>query len=281
MRKVRLGLIGDNVARSRSPDLHRACGELAGLDVTYDLMIPPQMGQSFDEVFEAARTGGYGGVNVTLPYKEKVLSRLTPATSVVADIAAVNTVRFGEHGPKGHNTDHSGFIAAYRAAFGQTPPGTVVLIGAGGVGKAVAFGLLDLGAESIVVLDNNQATAQALVLSLNRTHETQVARTGDLGDLTGASGVVNGTPLGMHGYPGSPVPQGAFPTGGWAFDAVYTPLDTPFRDQARAAGARFLSGYELFFHQGLQAFEIFTGCRVDDHAALRRMLDQRAEVARA
>jgi shikimate dehydrogenase len=77
----------------------------------------------------------------------------------------------------------------------------------------------------------------------------------------------------MHGYPGSPVPDGAFPAGAWAFDAVYTPMETPFRAQALSAGAAFLSGYELFFHQGIQAFEIFTGVRVDDPGALRALLD--------
>jgi shikimate dehydrogenase len=84
--------------------------------------------------------------------------------------------------------------------------------------------------------------------------------------------VVNATPLGMAGYPGSAVPEGAFPATGWAFDAVYTPEHTPFRAQAQAAGARFISGWELFFHQGVDAFEIFTGHRPADTDALRAAL---------
>jgi shikimate dehydrogenase len=70
---------------------------------------------------------------------------------------------------------------------------------------------------------------------------------------------VNGTPLGMIGYAGSPVPGAAFPRAAWAFDAVYTPVETPFRAQAITAGAAFLSGWELFFWQGLHAFRLFTG----------------------
>jgi shikimate dehydrogenase len=67
------------------------------------------------------------------------------------------------------------------------------------------------------------------------------------------------------------VPEGAFPRATWAFDAVYTPVDTPFRAQALAAGAAFLSGWELFFRQGIDAFALFTGSRPDT-AALRAAL---------
>jgi shikimate dehydrogenase len=75
----------------------------------------------------------------------------------------------------------------------------------------------------------------------------------------------------MTGYPGSAVPDEAFPRAAWAFDAVYTPVDTAFRTQALAAGAAFLSGWELFFRQGIDAFALFTGHR-PDASALRSAL---------
>lgn len=278
MSQILLGLIGDNIAKSRSPDLHRHCGQLLGLDVRYDLFIPPRTGQSFDEVFDEVRNAGLQGVNVTLPYKEKVVSRVQINDPVIARIAAVNTVRFGADGAAGFNTDYTGFMAAYRAAFDQREPGQVMLIGAGGVGKAIGFGLVTLAAENVIVVDKNPATAAALALSLAAAGAGRTkARVGDISEIGLADGVINCTPLGMHGYPGSPVPEGAFPNNGWAFDAVYTPMDTPFRAQAEAAGAEFLSGYELFFHQGVQAFEIFTGFRVENLDALRLMLDAKLE----
>ncbi len=271
MSALRLGLIGDNIVASRAPDLHRICGKLAGVDLTYERLIPAVMGMSFDAVFDHAVAEGFAGVNVTLPYKERVLARLTDLDPVIAGLGAVNTVRFGLDGTRGFNTDYSGFVAAYRAQFGEALPGRVVMIGAGGVGKAVAFGLGALGAAGIIVADKNAATAVSLVAALTGAGVTG-ARIGDLDDLDGADGVINCTPLGMHGYPGSPVPEGAFPANGWAFDAVYTPAETPFRAQALAAGAAFLPGYELFFHQGIQAFEIFTGKAVPDQAKLRERL---------
>ncbi len=273
MTRIRLGLIGDNIKASRSPDLHRFCGRLTGLDVSYDLFIPPLMGQPFDTVFDGCQASLMRGVNVTLPYKERVVTRVQVDEPNIARIGAVNTVRFTESGPRGFNTDYSGFISAFRAAFGKTAPGRVVMIGAGGVGKAIAFALLRLGAEEIIFVDTNTERSKALADAVNGAEPAGTrAMAGTIDALAGADGVINCTPLGMVGYPGSPVPDGAFPQGGWAFDAVYTPVETPFKAQAEAAGARFLSGYELFFHQGIDAFEIFTGVRPSDLDALRRML---------
>ena len=269
---VRLGLIGDNIAPSRSPALHRLAGELTGLRVSYDLLVPLQLGLGFEEVLVAAHAEGLEGVNVTLPYKERALALVRVADPAVARIGAVNTVRFTDGEARGFNTDYSGFVAAFRATFGAISPGRTVVIGTGGVGKAIAFGLVALGAPEIVLVDRDGPKAETLARSLLEAAEgrSHVAVSG-LEALASVDGVVNGTPLGMVGYPGSPVPEGAFPDASWAFDAVYTPTDTPFRAQAKAAGARFLSGWELFFHQGVGAFEIFTGRR-PELTALRAAL---------
>ena len=270
MTPICLGLIGDNIRASRAPFLHRFAGQLAGLDVSYDLFIPPAMGMEFDAVFERCRDSGLRGLNITLPYKERVVPRVRIADPMIARIGAVNSVRFGAEGPEGFNTDYTGFVAAYRAAFGDMAPGRVVMIGAGGVGKAVGFGLVTLGADELVLVDKDAAKAEALAAAVSAAGLP--ARVAGTRALEGADGVINCTPLGMVGYGGTPVPEGAFPPGGWAFDAVYTPMDTPFCAQALAAGAKFLSGFELFFHQGVHAFEIFTGTRPGDLEDLRRIL---------
>ncbi|MCV2869638.1 shikimate dehydrogenase [Defluviimonas sp. WL0002] len=271
MPKIRLGLIGDNIRASRSPDLHRLAGVMTGLDVSYDLFIPPAMGMAFDTVLENCRRDGLVGVNITLPYKERVVSLVRIDDPAIVRIGSANTVRFTDRGARGFNTDYSGFVSAYRHAFGTAGPGRVALIGAGGVGRAIAFGLLALKADEIVLVDTDQVRAGALATTLSADGVARV-RIAGIEALAQADGVVNATPLGMVGYPGSPVPEGMFPRDGWAFDAVYTPVTTPFRAQALAAGARFLSGWELFFFQGIDAFEIFTGYRPDDLPALRRAL---------
>ncbi|MHA6263963.1 shikimate dehydrogenase family protein [Arenibacterium sp. CAU 1754] len=269
-KSFKLGLIGDNITRSKSPRLHRTAGSLTDQKVTYDRMIPKDMGLSFEEVFEKARTSGYRGINVTYPYKEVVTSMVTVIDPLVRAIGAVNTVVFDADGPKGFNTDYTGFMNAYRSVRGTEPPGVVCLIGTGGVGKAVAFGLIGLGAQAIRCVDLDPAKAASLADALAALgSETRIEVSGDaVGAADGADGIINCTPLGMVGIGGSPLPADAMRGAAWAFDAVYTPVDTQFLQDAERAGLTVISGYELFFAQGVDAWNIFTGLEID-HAALR------------
>lgn len=267
---VKLGLIGDNITRSKSPRLHRTAGALTGRCVTYDRLIPKDMGMTFDEVFEQAQSGGFRGINVTYPYKELVTAKVTVADPLVRAIGAVNTVVFDPDGPKGFNTDYTGFILAYRKVRGDAEPGTVCLIGTGGVGKAVAFGLIGLSAKTIRCVDLDLAKAEALADALRKLgSDTQVETSNDaVAAAQGADGIINCTPMGMVGIGGSPLPFGSMQGATWVFDAVYTPVDTLFLQDAKRAGLTLISGYELFFGQGVDAWSIFTGVDLD-HAALR------------
>ncbi|TNF21380.1 MAG: shikimate dehydrogenase [Rhodobacteraceae bacterium] len=273
MTRVKLGLIGDNIARSKSPRLHRTAGTLTGQEVTYDRLIPKDMGKTFDEVFAEARAGGYRGINVTYPYKELVTAKVTVADPLVRAIGAVNTVVFDADGPKGFNTDYTGFMRAYRQVRGEAAPGAVCLIGTGGVGKAVAFALIALKAREIRCVDLDPAKAEALAEALRAQGSATAvsASTDALAAARGADGIVNCTPLGMVGIGGTALPGEAMAGAAWAFDAVYTPVDTQFLQDAQAAGVTVISGYELFFGQGIDAWEIFTGVALD-HAALRRAI---------
>ena len=267
---VRLGLIGDNIAQSKSPLLHRTAGALTGLDVTYDRLIPNDMGLSFDEVFVQARMSGFHGINITYPYKEVVTSKVTVLDPFVRGIGAVNTVVFDADGPKGFNTDYSGFMNAYRLARGKRPPGVVCLIGTGGVGKAVAFGLIGLGAKAIHCVDLDPVKAAGLADALAALgSQTRIEVFGNaLAAVDCADGIINCTPLGMVGVGGSPLPAYAMQGAMWGFDAVYTPVDTQFLGDAQRASLTVISGYELFIAQGIDAWKIFTGIKID-HTALR------------
>lgn len=275
-RRLKLGLIGGNIRQSRAPELHRLCGELTGIEVTYDLIIPADLGKDFDAAFEQCRSSGLRGVNVTYPYKEHAAAMVTIPDRHVRQIGSVNTVVFEEPGPKGHNTDYSGFIAGYRSVFGDMPPGVVTLVGAGGVGRAIAFGLVSLGARGLHLVDREATKVDSLTEALQAAVNGSVAVEifGDVADaVRGADGIVNATPLGMTGYPGTAVPLSLLGGQSWAFDAVYTPVETVFIQGARSAGLSILSGYELFFFQGVHAFELFAGTRPDDLGELRRLLN--------
>jgi shikimate dehydrogenase len=270
---LRLGLIGDNIRRSRSPLLHRLAGELSGIEVSYEALIPADLGRDFDSVFEACRTGGFRGINITYPYKEEVFARLAVEDPRVRAIGACNTVVFGPDGARGFNTDYTGFVEAFRAALPGLP-GAVAMAGAGGVGKAIAFGLAELGATRLALFDPDAAKAARLAEALRPTGMPAAVASSIEAACAGADGLVNCTPLGMAGIPGTAIPSPPMAAARWAFDAVYTPVDTRFLSDARAAGLQAISGYELFFHQGIAAFELFAERRVDA-GALRRALQAR------
>lgn len=270
---IRLGLIGDNIAASQAPRLHRLAGRLIGRAATYDRLVPRERGETFDEVFEAARRGGYRGLNITYPYKERATRLVTIADPLVAAMGAVNTVVFEGGDAKGYNTDYSGFVAALRAGLQGDAPGRVLVIGAGGVGRAIAFGLVALRASGLVVVDQDAAKAEALAAAVAGVAPGMPIEIGTDARRFApqADGLVNATPVGMVGFGGTPLEATFMGGARWAFDAVYTPVETPFLVDARAAGLTVVSGYELFFGQGLDAVEIFHG-RAVDAAALRAAL---------
>lgn len=273
IRTVKLGLIGDNIARSQSPRLHELAGRLTDIPVSYERLIPKELGKDFEAVFLAARAEGFRGLNITYPYKERVVDLLHVPDPRVAALGAVNTVVFAKDGPEGHNTDWSGFLAGYRHAFGDRPTGAVCMVGAGGVGKAVAFGLIELGTRDLRLVERDLPKAEALAAALRAAApDLKVTVTDDIAEaVTGAAGLINCTPVGMVGYDGTPVPRALMAGAEWAFDAVYTPVDTQFLKDAAAEGLQVMSGYELFFYQGLHAYQIFHG-RPMDEAALRAAL---------
>lgn len=276
--KMRLGLIGDNITRSKSPRLHRTAGKLTGLDVTYERLIPRDLGKSFDEVFEEARVSGFRGINVTYPYKELVAKKVAVSDPLVRAIGAVNTVVFATDGPLGFNTDYSGFMRAYREILGEMEPGIVCLIGTGGVGKAVAFGLVGLRAKVIRCVDLDAEKANALAASLRALGSDVLVETsaGPVLAAKGADGIINCTPMGMVGIGGSALPAEAMQGAKWVFDAVYTPVETQFLQDAERAGLKVISGYELFFGQGVDAWKIFTDVEVDP-SALRDAIQGKEE----
>lgn len=277
---LRLGLIGDNIARSRSPLLHRLAGAQTGMRVQYDRLIPADMGAEFDTVFDLCARRGYRGINVTYPYKERAARKVEIGDPLVRAIGAVNSVLFETGGPVGFNTDYTGFIAAYRGVRGAAATGPCCLIGTGGVGRALAFALLALDAGEIRLVDRDTAKARALAADLARVAGGARIVVGDdaVAAATGASGLLNGTPVGMVGHDGTPLPRAAMAGAEWAFDAVYTPVDTRFLDDAEAEGLAIIPGYELFFYQGVHAWAHFAG-RPLDEARLRADLLAAGETA--
>ena len=274
MLDLKLALIGVGISRSRAPELHRLAGEHAGVRLTYDLIqLQVSDPTAFDSALAACQAGGYRGVNVTYPFKERAAQAVHVSSDQVRRLGAVNTLLFHVRSePEGFNTDYTGFKRAFASRFPARNPGVVAIVGAGGVGRAIAFGLTDLRAAEIRLFDQSIAKSHSVAAALGAQSATRVIVCTSLEEATtGANGLINATPQGMHQYPETPVAKQLIGGQSWAFDAVYTPTQTQFLTHAMDAGLEVLYGYELFFFQGVDAFEIFTGLPVDQ-SRLRQAL---------
>jgi shikimate dehydrogenase len=228
---------------------------------------------SFSEQLQQCQSLGLVAVNVTHPFKEHAATVYPVLDSAMQRVGSVNTLSF--HKQQAFNTDYSGFVRAFQKNLPDAPLDRVLQVGAGGVGRAVAFALGRLHAGvHIDLVDSDLNKAQRLASQLADAGIACEAHPPErMPALPLSDGVINCTPLGMVQYPGSAIPLDLLSKQTWAFDAVYTPLETTFLQAAKAAGLIVLSGYELFFYQGVDAFKHFTGYDVDE-TALRRALSQ-------
>ena len=259
-----VGLIGANILQSLSPALHEDAFAAIGAVGHYHLMdVDVLAGRTLPELLAAARIAGFAGVNVTFPFKEAVIPLLDAVSAEARQIGAVNTVVIGADGrTTGHNTDRSGFRAAFIEAFGaDAARGKPVLqLGAGGAGRAVAFALTDLGVTSLGIYDRDRERTQKLCADLGGHAEPL-----DAPEPVAASvaGIVNATPIGMQGHPGLPMTPELVQPGQFVADVIYTPLETEFLKAAKARGARTMGGAGMCVHQAAVAFELFSGRAAD------------------
>ena len=269
-----LGLVGGGIGASLTPAMQEREGREAGLSLTYRLVDLDRLAMTvadLPEVLAWARRLGFDGLNVTHPFKQAVVPLLHGLSEDARDLGAVNTVVIGDEGLVGRNTDWSGYTRAFQEVLPEAVHDRAVLVGAGGAGVAVGYGLLRQGAEHVAIHDHDLDRAKACVERLaNRFGDSRVSITEDLEDALGdAQGVVNATPIGMYGYPGSSVPATLLRPDLWVSDVVYFPLATELITAAREQGCRVLGGGGMAVQQAVGAFEYFTG-RPADSARMAR-----------
>ena len=241
--------------------MHEQAAEALGARCHYQLIeVAGADPAELRALLDGVRRLGFAGVNVTFPYKEAVVPLLDEMSPGASAIGAVNTVVVRDGRLIGHNTDTTGFERAIGDLVAGSNHGPVALIGAGGVGKAIAFALANLGVVEISIFDADRVKAERLAMQLRGRMEARVAD--DVANaLQGAAGVVNGTPVGMLPDRGMAVPEALLHSDLWVADAVYTPLWTPLLTAARARGAKVMTGRELAIYQAADAFELFTGLK--------------------
>jgi shikimate dehydrogenase len=260
-RRFLTGLIGAPIAHSASPAMHERAAEALGVHCHYQLIEVAGAGrEELRLLLDGVRRLGFAGVNVTFPYKEAVVSLLDELSPGALSIGAVNTVVVRSGRLIGYNTDTTGFARAITELVRDPAQSRIAVIGAGGVGKAIAFALVETGVREIRIFDTDRAKAEQLAAQLKSQGKAKAVDSVEVA-MHGATGVVNGSPVGMLPNRDTPVPDALLHKDLWVADAVYTPLWTPLLNAAKAKGAEVMTGRELAIYQAADAFELFTGLK--------------------
>lgn len=256
------GLIGDPVEHSVSPAMHNAAFRKLGLNYVY---LPFRVrADNLGKAIAGVRAMEMRGINVTVPHKVAVIPHLDTLDDLARNIGAVNTI-VNENGClTGYNTDAEGFLRSMLQR-GIEPAGMkVVIAGAGGAARAIAFALMNRGAK-LSVINRTLARAEALArqvdqffgksLEVLELNDANLARCLDKADI-----VVNTTSVGMYPCVGAtPVASRFLRRGIIVCDIVYNPVMTRLLEEAKQAGAVTVDGIEMLAWQGAVAFEKWTG----------------------
>ncbi len=252
-------VIGYPAKHSRSPKLHSYWIKKHNLDASYRAEeIAPD---NIAEFITNLPGYGYVGANVTMPYKDIAFALSKPDRRATA-VEAANTIWLQDGVLHATNTDIEGFLHALDAAAPGWDRRTAeaVVLGAGGAGRAVVYGLVERGIATIHVV--NRSLSKAAVLR-SRFGETIMPCGWDAlpGVMARAGLLVNATSLGMHGSEPLNISISALPDGAVVSDIVYVPLMTPLLVAAQARGLATSNGLDMLLHQGVGGFELWFGIR--------------------
>jgi len=266
-RSVLVGLIGRGIGSSRTPVMHENEARRLGLACSYVLVDFDRLKLADDAlpaILSAGAALGFQGFNVTHPFKQQILPLLGALSPPAAAIGAVNTVVYAGGATTGHNTDSWGFAESFRRGLPDVPRRRVVQFGAGGAGAAVAYALMETGAESLDIVDKDPARASGLAIRMAAECGSRVRASVNIAEsLALADGIVNTTPVGMAKYPGAPFATADLRPHHWVAEIIYFPEETELLRAARALGCRTLSGTGMAIGQAVRAFELFTGRKSD------------------
>ncbi|WP_456369114.1 shikimate dehydrogenase [Geoglobus sp.] len=262
------GVIGYPVKHSLSPAMHNSAFRHLGYDGVY---LPFEVkGDDLEVALTGAKALGVRGLNVTIPHKERA-AELFEQDKAVEEIGACNTIDLRKG--RCYNTDVFGITKALEAAGIETGGLRVLVVGAGGAGKACIYALRD-GNDVFVTnrtTDRGIEVARRFGVEFLSSDELE-GRKFDL--------VVNATPLGMRGFPAElPVPEVVLTSKPAVFDMVYNPPETPLIRKAREYGCRVASGVDMLVYQGARAFEIFTGLEAPVEVMKKAVLSELKKLA--
>ncbi|MFQ5732683.1 MAG: shikimate dehydrogenase [Planctomycetaceae bacterium] len=254
------GVLGDPIAQSHSPLVHNAAYRKAGMNCVYLPFRVPR--DSLEQTLRDFQWLNLQGYSVTIPHKAAVVEWADVSSAIVREVGAANTLYWRDGVWHAENTDYAAALQCIREGLASDPhlgddlAGLkVVLLGAGGVARAVAHGLLRADCD-VTIANRHHARAKQLAAELGCKAVKWENRASELADA-----LVNCTPVGM--YPDrideTPFPMNWIRDGMLVFDTVYNPENTLLLKEARERDCLTVSGLEMFVRQAAAQFEFFTG----------------------
>ena len=262
------GVMGNPIAHSLSPLMHNTGLRELGLDGVY---IPFRVERDPIGFIKAFAPLNIRALSVTIPHKEAVRFHCDEIHGLAESIGAVNTLILRPDGTWwGTNTDAFAAANALEEITGSLYGKNVLVLGAGGAAKAVAFGLKVRGAN-VFVLNRTIEHAVTLATAVDGEVISQAELKGD----ARFAAVINTTPLGMHpDIQDSPLEKDQIPEGSIVFDTVYNPLRTKLLQFAAERGCRTLEGVSMFIRQGVQQFELYSSHKAPQEAMEKAVLSE-------
>ncbi|MDE7254077.1 MAG: shikimate dehydrogenase [Acetatifactor sp.] len=266
------GLIGNPVEHTLSPVIHNTLAELTNIGLCY-VPFRVEEGQ-----LEAAVKGAYAlnllGTNVTVPYKSDVIPFLKEIDPLAARIGAVNTLVRTEGGYKGYNTDMPGLYRAMCADGVKISGEKVLILGAGGVARAVTVLLLEKGAKEVILLNRTLEKAERIAQEVNvlagRNFASAMANE-DYGKLPADERylVIQATSVGLHPHDEDVVieDRSFYEKVHTGYDLIFNPARTKFMRLVEEQGGRAFNGAKMLLYQGIIAYELWTGTEVSEEQA--------------
>lgn len=272
------GLIGNPVEHSLSPAIHNAAFQNLGLNLVYLAFRVEEIGEAITGL---RALGGFRGASVTIPHKVSAIPFLDEVEPTARYIGAINTIVANQGKFTGYNTDATGALRALRGGVGSLTGKRVVILGSGGAARAIAFALagepglteltllgVDARERSMLAADLRSKTP--LTVSEANLDEASLGRV-----LPDAQILVHCTPIGMSPkIEISCVPAPMLHAGLAVMDIVYNPRETRLLKDARQAGCITIPGLEMFLHQAVAQFELWTG-QTAPAGVMRTVLESR------
>jgi len=266
-----LGLFGNPVKHSFSPAMHNAAIENLGINFVY---LPLHVENDIETAVKAVKAINFSGVNVTIPYKEKVIPFLDEFTEEAKNIGAVNTI-INENGKLvGDNTDGRGFIRSLKENLQFDVTGkNCFIVGGGGAARAIAVSLVLAGAENVFITDLTIGKAEAISKINEKIKVISVAEIQNI--ISKSDLVINATPAGME-KDTTPFDLNFLIKTNLVYDIVYN-RETPLVKHCKLNNIRCITGLEMLLFQGVLAFETWTKEKAPVEVMRKALIDALAE----